>query len=145
MGYSVNNYYFRHSILQAMREIQMVDLKAQYEKIGPQVDEAIKSVLTSTAFIKGPDVKLFEQELQEYMKVQHVVSCANGTDALHLALKVLGLNPGDEVITSNFTFIATVEVVALLGLKPVIADPDPGTFNISVKAIEEAITLWSMC
>jgi len=118
----------------------MVDLKAQYEKIGSQVDEAIKSVLNSTAFIKGPDVKLFEQELQEYMKVQHVVSCANGTDALHLALKVLGLNPGDEVITSNFTFIATVEVVALLGLKPVIVDPDPGTFNISVKAIEDAIT-----
>jgi len=118
----------------------MVDLKAQYEKIGPQVDEAIKSVLNSTAFIKGPDVKLFEQELQEYMKVQHVISCANGTDALHLALKVLGLNPGDEVITSNFTFIATVEVVALLGLKPVIVDPDPDTFNISIKAIEDAIT-----
>jgi UDP-2-acetamido-2-deoxy-ribo-hexuluronate aminotransferase len=123
-----------------MREIQMVDLKAQYEKIGAEVDEAIKSVLNSTAFIKGPDVKQFEQELQEYMKVQHVISCANGTDALHLALKVLGLKPGDEVITSNFTFIATVEVVALLGLKPVLVDPDPGTFNISVKAIEDAIT-----
>jgi UDP-2-acetamido-2-deoxy-ribo-hexuluronate aminotransferase len=123
-----------------MREIQMVDLKAQYEKIGPQVDEAIKSVLNSTAFIKGPDVKLFEQELQEYMNVRHVISCANGTDALHLALKVLGLNPGEEVITSNFTFIATVEVVALLGLTPVIVDPDPDTFNISIKAIEDAIT-----
>lgn len=118
----------------------MVDLKAQYEKLGPEIDNAINSVLTSTAFIKGPDVKLFEQELQEFMKVENVISCANGTDALHLALKVLPLKPGDEVITTNFTFIATVEVVASLGLKPVIVDPDPGSFNISVKAIREAIT-----
>lgn len=140
MGNSVKNYYFRPSIFHGMREIQMVDLKAQYDKIGPEVDEAIKSVLNSTAFIKGPEVKLFEQELQDYMKVQHVVSCANGTDALQLALMTLGLNPGDEVITTDFTFIATVEVVALLGLKPVIVDPDPGTFNISVKGIEDAIT-----
>ena len=118
----------------------MVDLRAQYEKLGPEIDNAIKSVLVSTAFIKGPDVKLFEQELQEYMGVKHVVSCANGTDALHLALRVLGLKPGDEVITTNFTFIATVEVVALLNLKPVIVDPDPGSFNISVEAIRKAIT-----
>jgi UDP-2-acetamido-2-deoxy-ribo-hexuluronate aminotransferase len=123
-----------------MREIQMVDLKAQYERLGHEIDNAIKSVLVSTAFIKGPDVKLFEQELQEFMGVKNVVSCANGTDALHLALKVLGLQPGDEVITTNFTFIATVEVVALLGLKPVIVDPDPGSFNISVEAIRKAIT-----
>ncbi len=123
-----------------MREIQMVDLKAQYEKIGTEVDMAIKSVLESTAFIKGPDVKLFEEELQEYMGVKHVVSCANGTDALYLAMMVLGLNPGDEVITTNFTFIATVEVVALLGLKLVIVEPDPGTFNISVDAVKKAIT-----
>ena len=94
----------------------MVDLKAQYEKIGPEIDNAIKSVLTSTAFIKGPDVKLFEEELQTYMQVKNVVSCANGTDALNLALKVLGLKPGDEVITTDFTFIATVEVVALWDL-----------------------------
>jgi UDP-2-acetamido-2-deoxy-ribo-hexuluronate aminotransferase len=123
-----------------MREIQMVDLKAQYEKIGSEIDHAIKEVLLSTAFIKGPDVKLFEEELQEYMGVKHVVSCANGTDALYLAMMVLGLKPGDEVITTNFTFIATVEVVALLGLKPVIVDPEPGTFNISVEAVRKAIT-----
>jgi dTDP-4-amino-4,6-dideoxygalactose transaminase len=118
----------------------MVDLKAQYEKIGPEIDSAIKSVLESTAFIKGPDVKFFEEELQRYMGVRHVISCANGTDALHLAMMVLGLKPGDEVITTNFTFIATVEVVALLGLKLVLADPDPGTFNISVDSIKKAIT-----
>jgi UDP-2-acetamido-2-deoxy-ribo-hexuluronate aminotransferase len=123
-----------------MREIQMVDLKAQYEKIGPEVDAAMKSVLESTAFIKGPDVKLFEEELQNYMGVKHVVSCANGTDALYLAMMVLGLRPGDEIITTNFTFIATVEVVALLGLKLVIVEPEPGTFNISVEAIKKAIT-----
>jgi len=109
----------------------MVDLKAQYKKIGPEIDKAIKSVLESTAFIKGPDVKLFEE---------HVISCANGTDALYLAMMVLGLKPGDEVITTNFTFIATVEVVALLGLKLVIVEPDPGTFNISVEAVKKAIT-----
>jgi UDP-2-acetamido-2-deoxy-ribo-hexuluronate aminotransferase len=123
-----------------MREIQMVDLRAQYEKIGGQIDEAIKSVLNSTAFIKGPDVKLFEEELQRYLGVKHVVSCANGTDALQLAMMALGLKPGDEVITTNFTFIATVEVIALLGLKPVIVDPDPDNFNISVEAIKRAIT-----
>jgi dTDP-4-amino-4,6-dideoxygalactose transaminase len=123
-----------------MREIQMVDLMAQYEKIGPEIDDAIKSVLLSTAFIKGPDVKLFEEELQAYMGVKHVVSCANGTDALHLALMVLNLKPGDEVITTNFTFVATLEVIALLGLKPVIVDPEPGTFNISAEAVRKAIT-----
>jgi UDP-2-acetamido-2-deoxy-ribo-hexuluronate aminotransferase len=123
-----------------MREIQMVDLNAQYRKIGTEIDTAIKSVLTSTAFIKGADVRLFEEELQEYMGVNHVVSCANGTDALYLALMVLGLNPGDEVITTDFTFVSTLEVIALLRLKPVIVDPDPGTFNISVDAVRKAIT-----
>jgi len=123
-----------------MREIQMVDLKAQYEKIGPEIDQAIKSVIESTAFIKGPDVKQFEEELQEYMGVKHVISCANGTDALYLALMVPGLKPGDEIITTNFTFIATVEAVALLGLKLVLVEPEPGTFNISVEEIKKAIT-----
>jgi dTDP-4-amino-4,6-dideoxygalactose transaminase len=123
-----------------MREIQMVDLKAQYEKIGPEIDCAMKSVLESTAFIKGPDVRLFEEELAQYMGVKHVISCANGTDALHLAMMVLGLKPGDEVITTNFTFIATVEVVALLGLKLVLVDPEPGTFNISAEEIRKAVT-----
>ncbi len=118
----------------------MVDLRAQYEKLGAQIDTAIKSVLDSAAFIKGPDVKLFEEELQEYMGVRHVISCANGTDALQLAMMALKLNPGDEVITTNFTFIATVEVVALMGLKLVIVDPEPGSFNISVEAIKKAIT-----
>ncbi|MBI5010077.1 MAG: DegT/DnrJ/EryC1/StrS family aminotransferase [Bacteroidia bacterium] len=123
-----------------MRDIQMVDLKAQYEKIGPEIDSAIKSVLESTAFIKGPDVKLFEDELQRYMGVRHVISCANGTDALQLAIMGLDLKPGDEVITTNFTFIATVEVVALLGLKLVLVEPEPGTVNISGDAIRRAIT-----
>lgn len=118
----------------------MVDLKSQYEKIGPEIDNAIRSVIESTTFIKGPDVKLFEEELQEYMCVKHVVSCANGTDALHLAIRVLGLKPGDEIITTNFTFVATVEVVALLGLKLVLIDPDPGSFNISAEAIAKAVT-----
>lgn len=118
----------------------MVDLRAQYERIGPEIDTAIRSVLESTAFIKGPDVKLFEEELQQYMGVKHVISCANGTDALYLAMMVLGLKPGDEIITTNFTFIATVEVVALLGLKLIIVDPDPGTFNISTEAIRKAVS-----
>jgi UDP-2-acetamido-2-deoxy-ribo-hexuluronate aminotransferase len=123
-----------------MREIQMVDLNAQYEKIGPEIDNAIKSILLSTAFIKGPDVRLFEEELQKYMGVRNVISCANGTDALQLAMRILNLSPGDEVITTDFTFIATVEVVALLGLKLVIVDPEPGTYNISVDAVRKAIT-----
>ena len=104
----------------------MVDLKAQYEKIGPEIDDAISSVIRSTAFIKGPEVRLFEEELQKYLGVKHVISCANGTDALQIAMMALGLKPGDEVITTNFTFIATVEVVALLGLKLVLVDPDRG-------------------
>lgn len=118
----------------------MVDLRAQYEKLKPEIDAAISSVLESTAFIKGPDVKHFEEELQEYMGVKHVISCANGTDALQLAVMALGLKPGDEVITTNFTFIATVEVVALLGLKLVLVEPDPDTFNISVESIKKVIT-----
>jgi UDP-2-acetamido-2-deoxy-ribo-hexuluronate aminotransferase len=123
-----------------MREIHMVDLRTQYENIGPEIDNAIRSVIESTTFIKGPDVKLFEEELQGFMGVKHVISCANGTDALHLAIRVLDLKPGDEIITTNFTFIATVEVVALLGLKLVLVDPEPGSFNISAKAIEKAVT-----
>lgn len=119
----------------------MVDLKAQYEKLGNEIDLAIKSVLKATAFIKGPEVGLFEEELQHYMGVKHVISCANGTDALYLAAMVLGLKPGDEVITTDFTFIATVEVVALLGLRPVFVDPDPDSFNISVSAVKKAITI----
>ncbi len=118
----------------------MVDLKAQYEKLGPEIDAAIKNVLNSTAFIKGPEVSLFEKELQKYMGAGHVISCANGTDALQISMMALGLKPGDEVITTNFTFIATVEVVALLGLKLVLVDPDPHTYNISADAVSKAIT-----
>ncbi len=123
-----------------MKEIQMVDLKSQYEKLAPEIDAAIKLVLESAAFIKGPDVKLFEEELAKYLGVRNVISCANGTDALQIALMALGLKPGDEVITTNFTFVATVEVVALLGLKLVLVDPDPDTFNISIEAVSKAIT-----
>jgi len=123
-----------------MREIEMVDLKAQYGKLAPEIDNAIKSVLQSTAFIKGPDVKQFEEDLKKYLGVNHVISCANGTDALQIAMMALGLKPGDEVITTNFTFIATVEVVALLGLKLVLVDPDLFTYNISPEAVRKAIT-----
>jgi dTDP-4-amino-4,6-dideoxygalactose transaminase len=123
-----------------MREIQMVDLKTQYDNIRSEIDAAIFSVINSAAFIKGPEVKLLEEELQSYLGVKHVVTCANGTDALQIAMMSLGLKPGDEVITTDFTFIATVEAVALLGLKPVITDPDPGTYNISAKEIQRAIT-----
>jgi len=123
-----------------MRNIQMVDLNAQYQKLGAEIDTAIKSVLNSAAFIKGPEVKIFEEKLQEYLSCRHVISCANGTDALQIAMMALGLKPGDEVITTNFTFIATVEVVSLLGLKPVLVDPEPDTFNISADAIRKAIT-----
>jgi dTDP-4-amino-4,6-dideoxygalactose transaminase len=123
-----------------MREIQMVDLRTQYENIRSEIDNAIFSVINSTAFIKGPEVKLFEEELQSYLGVKHVISCANGTDALQITMMSLGLKPGDEVITTNFTFIATVETVALLGLKPVLVDPEPGNFNISVEEIKKSIT-----
>lgn len=123
-----------------MREIQMVDLLTQYERLRSDIDNAIFSVINSAAFIKGPGVKLFEEELQEYLGVKNVISCANGTDALQIAMMTLGLKPGDEVITTNFTFIATLETVALLGMKPVIVDPDPGSFNISVEGIAKAIT-----
>jgi UDP-2-acetamido-2-deoxy-ribo-hexuluronate aminotransferase len=122
-----------------MREIQMVDLKVQYDKISNEVDEAILSVLKSTAFIKGPEVKLFEEDLQKYLGVKHVISCANGTDALQIAMMALGLKQADEVITTNFTFIATVEAIALLGLKPVLVEPEEGSFNISPEAILKAI------
>jgi len=123
-----------------MREIQMCDLKAQYEKLRTEIDAAIKSVLSSTAFIKGPEVKLFEEDLQKYLNAGYVISCANGTDALQIAMMALGLNPGDEVITTNFTFVSTVEVVALLGLKLVLVDPDPRTYNISIEGIRNAIS-----
>ena len=123
-----------------MKTIQMVDLVGQYEKIKPSVDEAIMGVMGSAAFIKGPEVKSFQEELQEYLGVKHVIPCANGTDALQIALMALGLEPGDEVITSNFTFAATVEVIGLLRLTPVLIDVERDTFNMDVAALKKAIT-----
>lgn len=118
----------------------MVDLISQYEKIKPEVDSAIQSVISKAQFIKGPDVLEFEKELQNYLGVKHVIACANGTDALQIALMAIGLEPGDEVITPSFTYIATVEVVALLNLKPVFVEVNKDTFTIDVSKIEEAIT-----
>jgi len=124
----------------AMRKIQMVDLQTQYQFIKPQVDAGIQEVLSSAQFINGPAVKTFQASLEEYLDVKHVIPCANGTDALQIAMMGLGLKPGDEVITADFTFAATVEVIALLGLTPVLVDVLPDTFNIDPDAIEKAIT-----
>ena len=118
----------------------MVDLKSQYLRIKPQIDSAIQGVIDSCQFVKGAEVKAFEQELAQYLNVKHVVACGNGTDALQVALMALDLKPGDEVITTDFTFIATVEVIALLGLKPVLVDVDRETFNIDIQEIEKAVT-----
>jgi len=123
-----------------MKDIQMVDLRSQYEKIREEVNAGIQEVIDTTAFIKGGKVIDFQHELEAYLNVKHVIPVGNGTDALQIALMALGLKPGDEVITPTFTFIATAEVVALLGLTPVVVDVDPDTFNISVGAIRNAIT-----
>jgi dTDP-4-amino-4,6-dideoxygalactose transaminase len=120
--------------------IQMVDLKSQYLKVKNEVDSAISNVIDSTQFINGEEVKCFQQELAEYMGVKHVITCGNGTDALQIAMMALGLKRGDEVITPSFTYIATTEVIGLLGLKPVFVDCDPDTFNVSADAIKKAIT-----
>jgi len=126
--------------LQIMRKISMVDLSAQYQKIKPEIDKAISEVINSTAFINGPAVKEFQVALEKYLGVKHVIPCANGTDALQISMMALGLKPGDEVIAPDFTFIATAEVIALLGLTPVLVDVQPDTFNISPEAIKKAIT-----
>ena len=118
----------------------MVDLKSQYLNMKEDIDKAVIDVIESTAFINGPAVKTFQENLEKYLGVKNVIPCANGTDALQVAMMGLGLKPGDEVITPSFTFIATAEVVALLGLVPVVVDCDPETFNIDPKAIEKAIT-----
>jgi UDP-2-acetamido-2-deoxy-ribo-hexuluronate aminotransferase len=123
-----------------MRPIQMVDLKAQYNKIKEEVNLAIQDVLESTAFINGKQVSDFSRNLSIYLGIDHVIPCANGTDALQIALMGLGLEPGDEVITPSFTFIATTEVVALLRLKPVFADVDPKTFCLDPVSLEKQIT-----
>ncbi len=123
-----------------METIRMVDLYGQYLKIKTEIDNAIAGVIQRTSFVKGSEVHDFEQQLAQYLGVPHVVSCANGTDALQIALMALGLQPGDEVITASFTFIATAEVIALLKLKPVLIDVDPRTFLMDISLIEKHIT-----
>lgn len=124
----------------ANQTISMVDLKGQYQKIKEEIDNEISKVIDSSAFINGPIVKEFQTNLAAYLGCKHVVTCGNGTDALQIAMMALGLQPGDEVITTPFTFIATVEVVALLGLTPVFVDVRPDTYNIDVDKIEAVIT-----
>jgi len=123
-----------------MMNIPMVDLKTQYHHVKSEIDKAILDVVENTAFINGPAVKEFQTALEQYMQVKHVVNCANGTDALQIAMMALDLKPGDEVITTSFTFVATVEVIALLQLTPVLVDALPGTYNIDPVALEKAIT-----
>ena len=123
-----------------MMNIPMVDLKTQYNRVKNEIDQAILNVVENTAFINGPAVKEFQTGLEQYMGVKHVIPCANGTDALQIAMMALDLKPGDEVITTSFTFVATVEVIALLQLVPVLVDALPGTYNIDPVALEKAIT-----
>jgi UDP-2-acetamido-2-deoxy-ribo-hexuluronate aminotransferase len=123
-----------------MNKLQMVDLKGQYVKIKDEVDKSIIEVVNSTAYINGPAVKKFQENLENYMGVKHVIPCANGTDALQISMMGLGLKPGDEVITVDFTFAATVEVIALLNLTPVLIDVDKDTFNIDLEKLKKAIT-----
>ncbi len=118
----------------------MVDLKGQYEGIREEVNRSFSEIMESSAFINGPVVHAFQKELEDYLGVKHVIPCANGTDALQICMMGLGLEPGDEVITADFTFAATVEVIGLLRLTPVLVDVEPDTFNIDPKAIEKAIT-----
>jgi len=123
-----------------MNNLQMVDLKGQYSHIKAEVDEAILNVVNATAFINGPEVKAFQSELEAYLDVKHVIPCANGTDALQIAMMALDLQPGDEVITACFTYVATAEVIALLKLTPVLVDVYPDTFDIDIEALRNAIT-----
>ncbi|MDC6387395.1 DegT/DnrJ/EryC1/StrS family aminotransferase [Maribacter sp. PR1] len=123
-----------------MKKIQMVDLGGQYQEIKEQVNASISQILETSSYINGPEVHAFQKDLEEYLEVKHVIPCANGTDALQIAMMGLGLKPGDEVITADFTFAATVEVIALLQLTPVLVDVEPDTFNIDISAVERAIT-----
>lgn len=123
-----------------MKEIRMVDLKLQYQRLKTEIDAAMTEVVNSTQFIKGPQVKTFENNLAAYLNAKHVIGCANGTDSLQIAMMALGLQAGDEVITASFTYVATAEVIALLKLKPVLVEVNPNTFTIEPAAIEAAIT-----
>ncbi len=123
-----------------MKKIQMVDLQSQYNKIQAQIDKSLMEVVHSAAYINGPEVHNFQADLEKYLDVKHVIPCANGTDALQIAMMGLGLEQGDEVITVDFTFAATVEVIALLKLTPVLIDVDINTFNMNIEALKKAIT-----
>jgi dTDP-4-amino-4,6-dideoxygalactose transaminase len=123
-----------------MMQIEMVDLKGQYNKIKTEIDQAVISCIASTSFINGPAVKEFQLNLEHYLGVKHVIPCANGTDSLQIAMMALDLKPGDEVICPAFTYVATAEVIGLLGLTPVMVDVDPNTFNFTATAVEKAIT-----
>ena len=123
-----------------MKKIQMVDLQSQYQQIKETVDNSIQEILNSSTYINGPLVHEFQADLEKYLGVKHVIPCANGTDALQIAMMGLGLEQGDEVITADFTFAATVEVIALLKLTPVLVDVDEKTFNIDIDALKKAIT-----
>lgn len=123
-----------------MKKIQMVDLKSQYDKIATTVNTSIQEVLDTNTYINGPHVHQFQKSLEDYLGVKHVIPCANGTDALQIAMMGLDLKPGDEVITADFTFAATVEVIALLQLTPVLVDVDLDNMNISLERIKAAIT-----
>lgn len=120
--------------------VQMVDLRGQYLHIANDINEAIQSVIDDTAFINGPVVREFADDLASYTGAEHVITCGNGTDALQLAMMALNLQPGDEVIVPTFTYVATVEVIALLGLKPVFIDVDPDTFNLDINTLEKIVT-----
>jgi dTDP-4-amino-4,6-dideoxygalactose transaminase len=122
------------------KKIQMVDLSGQYLKIKSEVDAAISNVINNTAFINGPEVKQFQADLEKYLNAKNVIPCANGTDALQIAMMALNLKPGDEVITANFTYVATAEVIKLLGLTAVLVEVNPDTFTIDPSAIEKAIS-----
>ncbi|MEP7263786.1 MAG: DegT/DnrJ/EryC1/StrS family aminotransferase [Bacteroidota bacterium] len=126
--------------MEAVKKLQMVDLISQYQKISGEIDQAIKDVVLSSAYINGPEVKTFAAELQEYLDCKNVIPCANGTDALQIAMMALNYKPGDEIITASFTYVATAEVIALLKLKPVLVDVDPDTFCLDPAAVERAIT-----
>jgi dTDP-4-amino-4,6-dideoxygalactose transaminase len=127
-------------MIDTLNTIRMVDLVGQYERIKDEIDAALVDVANSSAYINGPEVQAFQKELEDYLDVKHVIPCGNGTDALQIAMMALGLEPGDEVLVPNFTFIATAEVIALLGLTPVLVDVDPRTFNMDPDATRKAIT-----
>ena len=123
-----------------MKKIEMVDLRGQYQKIQSKVDDSVLKTINSASFINGPQVKRFQKHLEKYLGVKHVIPCANGTDALQIALMALDLKPGDEVITPDFTYASTIEVILLLGLTPVLVDIDIDTYNIDVSGIKNAIS-----